>query len=151
MKQQRVLAIAGVLATVESVLLRRRAGAPVIPRPSARALPAFALTLLVGCTMPGEAVQPMVAGQPAAVEGRVASVDSSAMAYDGDALVMLESDSRGAVTVHVPARTNLCRAQGLGILGDLRAGDRLRVEGTFSGPRDITVCEKASHRLELLD
>ncbi len=111
---------------------------------------AVMLTLLSGCTAPGQVLSPMAPEQQVVIEGRVSSVDTSPMAYDGDALVLLESDARGTVTVHVPARTNPCRAQGLGLLGLLQPGDRLRVAGKASGPRDITVCEQPSHRLQKL-
>lgn len=106
---------------------------------------------LAGCAVPGKAIEPMAPEQEVVVEGRVLSVDLSPMAYDGDALVLLDSQSHGAVTVHVPARTNLCRAQGLEVLGELRPQDRIRVAGKATGQRDITVCESPTHRLQRLD
>lgn len=110
-----------------------------------------AMVMLAACVAPGGMVQPLAVDRQAVVEGRVVSVDASPMAYDGDALVMLESVSNGAITVHLPARTNLCRAQGLGLLGELRVGDRLHVEGLVTGPGDITVCQEPSHRLQRID
>lgn len=107
--------------------------------------------LVVACAAPGGAARPLVAERQVIVEGRVMSVDASPMAYDGDALVVLHSVSHGPLTVHLPARTNLCRAQGLGLLGELRVGDQLQVEGMATGPADISVCQEPSHRLQRID
>lgn len=96
-------------------------------------------------------MQPLTSDRQVVVEGRVVSIDASPMAYDGDAMVVLDSVSHGPLTVHLPARTNLCRAQGLGLLGELRGGDRLQVEGLATGPADITVCQEPSHRLQRID
>lgn len=149
MKPQRVPSVPDVFHATGKIFrfCRRCAG----PRRCSGVAVLTTLTLLSGCAVPGPAVQPMSPQQQVVLEGRVSSVDTSPMAYDGDALLLLESDSRGTVTVHVPARTNLCRAQGLGLLGQLQPGDRLRAEGQASGPRDITVCEHPSHRLQRLD
>lgn len=115
---------------------------------SAAVLMAF---MLAACATPGGAAQPLAADGQVIVEGRVVSIDATPMAYDGDALVVLDSVLHGPLTVHLPARTNLCRAQGLDLLGELRVGDRLQVEGLATGPGDITVCQEASHRLRRID
>lgn len=113
--------------------------------------PAALLMLLLGCAAPGSALQPLATDRQVVLEGRVASVDTAPMAYDGDALVVLDSAAHGAVTVHIPARTNLCRAQGLELLPELRAGDRLRVEGLATGPGNVTVCQEPTHSLQRID
>lgn len=138
------VAFGRVLRPQQSVL-RARA------RHACRAMPAALLVMLAACAAPGGTMQPLAADRQAVVEGRVVSVDASPMAYDGDALVVLDSVSHGQLTVHLPARTNLCRAQGLGLLGELRAGDRLQVEGLATGPADITVCQEPTHRLQRID
>ena len=79
--------------------------------------------------------------------GEVVSVDTAPMAYDGDAVVRLRTDAGETITVHVPARTNLCAADGLGIVGDLRPGDWVEVRGTPGANGEIRPCSEADHVL----
>lgn len=65
----------------------------------------------------------------ARLAGTVLSVDLSPMAADGDALIEVETAPRQRATVRVPARMNLCEAEGLGLVSDLEPGDRVRVVG----------------------
>ena len=106
---------------------------------------ALAMTLAACAT--GSRVPPLALGQETTVEGTIASVDTTPLAYDGDALVAVSDTAHGAVTVHLPARWNLCKAQHVVELSTLAAGDRIRATGTATGPGDITVCEQPSHRL----
>lgn len=96
-------------------------------------------------------MQPLASDRQVVAEGRVMSVDASPMAYDGCALVVLDSASHGPLTVHLHAGANLCRAQDLGLLGELRIGDPLQVEGLATRPADITVCQEPPHRLQRID
>ncbi|RNF82066.1 hypothetical protein EER27_15570 [Lysobacter psychrotolerans] len=120
-------------------------------------LNALLLASLVGCATgtSGGATdgspRALVIDQPVAIEGVVTRVDTSPMAYDGNALVVLTSQAHGTVTVHLPARRNLCKAQGMDLLDTLQAGDRLRVDGTATGPGEVSVCLEASHRLQRAD
>jgi hypothetical protein len=86
----------------------------------------------------------------AAVEGVVARVDRDPWAYDGSAVMDLRTDAGGTVRVHVPARMNLCRAQGLEAFATLAAGARVQVAGEAAGPDEITVCAGASHYLRVV-
>ena len=95
--------------------------------------------------------RPLLVEQQVALEGTVTSVDLTPMAYDGSALVVLATRAHGSVTLHLPARRHLCRAQGLDLLDGLKPGDGLRVAGTASGPADVVVCAQASHRLQRMD
>lgn len=104
---------------------------------------------IAGCAA-RSGIRPLITDRPVVLDGRVASVDKTPMAYDGDALVVVTTKAHGAVTVHLAARRNLCQAQGLDLLEVLKPGDRLQVEGTATGPADISVCQGASHRLTRL-
>lgn len=114
------------------------------------ALSCALLAGIAGCAAHGGGIRPLVSDQAAMIEGRLASVDMAPMAYDGDALLVVTTDAHGAVTVHLPARRHLCQAQGLELLEALKPGQRLQVAGTATGPRDIRVCQDASHRLQRL-
>lgn len=111
---------------------------------------AAGLASLAGCVAGGGA-GPLVADQRVVVEGAVAGVDTSPMAYDGNALVRVTTTAHGTVTVHLPARRNLCQAQGFELLEELRPGDRVRVEGLATGPGDISVCQSAADRLQRIE
>lgn len=119
--------------------------------PCSLALSAGLLAGVAGCASNGGAPQPLAAAHQVVIEGRVASIDLSPMAHDGDALVVVASDAHGAVTVHLPARRHLCKAQGLDLLDTLQPGDRLQAAGEATGPADLRVCAEASHRLRRLD
>lgn len=106
-------------------------------------------TLTVGCAA-GGGVQPLVAEQPVAFEGRVASVDLSPWAYDGNGVVVVDTVAHGAVAVQFPARWNLCRATPPEALDALTPGERVRVVATASGPAEAVVCADARHGLSRL-
>lgn len=120
-------------------------------------LTALLLGGLAGCATgtsgdaTGSSARALVIDQPVVIEGVVSRVDTSPMAYDGNALVVVSTDAHGTVTVHLPARRNLCKAQGMDLLDTLQAGDRLRVDGTATGPGEVSVCLEASHRLQRAD
>lgn len=85
------------------------------------------------------------------ISGRIVSVDASPMAYDGDGLMVLATDTHGRVTVHVPARSNLCKAQGLDVFHRATAGMRIEAVGAPTDPSNLTVCVEANHRLRITD
>ena len=131
-------------------------GGPGVPRPGLAAVAVVAALLAgsAGCATDGAAnarPRPLAIDQRAFVEGEVASVDTSPMAYDGNALVVVATTAHGVVTVHLPARRNLCRAQGFELLEVLRPGDRVRVEGLATAAGDISVCQDAADRLQRID
>lgn len=105
--------------------------------------PLLLLVLLVGCG-PRSAVP----GSGDLVAGTVVAVDTSPMAYDGDALLRLRIDTGQTLTVRVPARTNLCAAEGLGIVGELRPGDRVEVRGTADAEGNLRPCTEPHHVLQ---
>jgi len=121
--------------------------------PAAYAIATAAAYLLgmAGCAATGSAAGPMVVDQRAVVEGEVASVDLSPMAYDGDALIVVRSATQGDITVHLPARRNLCKAQGLDLMDELKPGERVRVEGVATGSGEIRLCQDAADRLQRIE
>lgn len=73
------------------------------------------------------------------------------MTYDGDGLMVLATDTRGTITVHVPARSNLCKAQGLDVFHRVTVGIRIEAVGIMTGPSDLTVCHEATHLLKVVE
>ncbi|MEL6616720.1 MAG: hypothetical protein AAFQ43_13340, partial [Bacteroidota bacterium] len=69
------------------------------------------------------------------------------LAYDGDAVIEMETDGGEAVTVRVPARMNLCDARGLDLVDDLVPGHRIRVVGERDPDGAIRPCVDASHEI----
>lgn len=115
----------------------------------ARVLP-FALLLLSGCTTPGPASAVAPVGSEIAFEGRLTHIDTTPWAYDGNARLLVESESHGRLAVELPARWNLCRAQPFGDIGRYAAGDRVRVTGTVTDVGTVTVCAQPTHSLARL-
>lgn len=92
----------------------------------------------------------LTAGREVVVTGRVTAIDRAPLAYDGDGLLVLATDAHGAVTVHVPARINLCRASGLDVFTTATAGQRIEAAGTATGAADLSVCLQPTHHLRVL-
>lgn len=119
------------------------------------ALVAAALLALSACvTAPAD--NALVVGQQATIEGDVVSVDTKPWAYDGNAIVMVSTHGvrtadADAVSVQLPARWNLCKAQPLGDVQALKPRDRVQATGTVTGPGEMVVCEQAEHRLRKVE
>ena len=79
----------------------------------------------------------------ATVSGEVLSVDLEPMTYDGSAVIMLRTEA-GEQRVEIPARTNLCQADGLDIALAAQPGDRLTVTGEQTGGA-LVPCADSSH------
>ncbi|GAB6194792.1 hypothetical protein [Lysobacter xanthus] len=114
--------------------------------PTLRTTALAALVLaLAGCaTAPAGGA--LAVGTQATVDGRVRSVDTAPWAYDGNATVVVTTPD-GDVRVQLPARWNLCKAAPVEGVQGFAAGDRVRATGTVNAPGEITVCERAEHRL----
>ena len=104
------------------------------------------LGALAGCaalpSSPAAAV-----GRDLAFAGTVVSVDTAPWAYDGSAVVVVESGAQGRIAVELPARYNLCKAQGIGAASQLTAGMKVDVNGRLTAPGRLSVCESASHHI----
>lgn len=119
----------------------------------------FAIALAgatAGCSAVDGGTLPSTVGAPAAgpdveVRGTVAGIDTAPWAYDGNAVLLVASDSHGRVSVQLPARWNLCKAKGGDIVQTLAVGDRVLVRGRSTGAGEVTVCESADHLLRRLD
>jgi hypothetical protein len=107
---------------------------------------AVALIALSACatTPTGSA---LVVGQQATIEGDVVSVDTNPWAYDGNAVVTVSTAAAGTVSVQLPARWNLCKAQPLEDVQALKPRDRVQVVGTVTAPNELVVCALPEHRL----
>lgn len=106
---------------------------------------------LSACTTAPPATAPsgaaLVVGQQATIEGEVASVDTAPWAYDGNAVVRVSTTGAGTVSVQLPARWNLCKAQPPGDVQALRPHDRVQAVGTVTAPDTLVVCEQPQHTL----
>lgn len=87
---------------------------------------------------------------PVTFEGTVASIDTQPWTYDGNAVVLVETDARGRVAVQLPARWNLCRAPAVDVQA-LSVGSRVQVAGEAGGEGEVVVCADESHRLAPMD
>ena len=84
------------------------------------------------------------------VQGEVLDVDASPMAYDGDAVIRVQTEAGEEVRVLIPARLNLCAAEGLGLYSELEPGDRVEVQGLGQEEASVRPCESESHYLRRL-
>lgn len=106
-----------------------------------------ALLGVAGCASGGS----FTVGETVTVEGTVTALDPSPMFVDRDGLVILNSPTRGVVTIRVPARDALCAARGLSVIHVLQRGDRVRAAGTLVAVGVVRPCEDESHLLERLN
>jgi hypothetical protein len=114
------------------------------------ALSALMLATLSGCaSLP--AATPLVVGNQATIEGDVISVNTDPWAYDGNAVVTVSTATAGAVSVQLPARWNLCKAQPLDDVQALKPGDRVEAVGTVTAPGEMVVCQQPQHRLHKIE
>jgi hypothetical protein len=93
----------------------------------------------------------LVAGQQATVEGEVVSVDTAPWAYDGNAVVSVSTSRAGTISVQLPARWNLCKAQSPGDVQALKPGERVQAIGTVTAPGTLVVCEQPQHVLRRIE
>ena len=96
---------------------------------------------------PSASTAPLVPGQEASFEGTIASVDTNPWAYDGNAVVMVATGDGRTVHIALPARWNLCKAEPLGDVQALEAGDRVHVAGTVDQEGNVVVCAQPQHHL----
>ena len=97
---------------------------------------------------PGSA---LVVGQQATIEGQVVSVDTAPWAYDGNAVVSVSTSRAGTISVQLPARWNLCKAQSPGDVQALKPGDRVRAIGAVAAPDTLVECEQPQHTLRKVE
>jgi hypothetical protein len=107
------------------------------------------LAALAGCATTTED-SALSVGQEVTVEGNVVSVNTDPWAYDGNAVVTVSTDA-GNVSVQLPARWNLCKAQPLGDIQGLKPHDRVQVVGTVTAPGEMVVCAQPQHRLTKME
>lgn len=106
--------------------------------------------VIAGCASTVPATKLLKAGEQASIEGRITAIDLTPWTFDGNAVIQVKSDGNGPVSVQLPARWNLCKAQPVNT-NVLAVGRRVRVVGTVGQAGEMGVCERAEHRLQLLD
>lgn len=127
----------------------------MIPRSCSPAAALLSVLLAMPLGLSGCATVPapvaLVVGQQATIEGEVVSVNTDPWAYDGNAVVTVSSAAAGTVSVQLPARWNLCKAQPLGDVQALKPRDRVRVVGTVTAPAEVVVCQQPQDQLRKID
>lgn len=81
------------------------------------------------------------------IEGTIASVDTAPWAYDGHAVVQVDTATRGRVAVQLPARWNLCKVAPVDVAA-LSVGMRIHAVGAADGEGGLVVCSEVTHRLD---
>ncbi len=92
----------------------------------------------------------MPVGPDVTVSGTVEEVDREPMAVDSDAVITLRT-AEGTVGVLIPARTNLCEAEGLDLLAGLVAGASVEARGRSLPNNSIRPCASDEHFLRVLN
>lgn len=111
--------------------------------------PVAALCLVLAASLAGCAsAPPQSPAVPASatgttVEGSIVSIDTSPWAYDGNAVIAIDTD-RGRVAAELPARWNLCQAGAVDVEA-LRPGLRVRATGAADGQGGLVVCQDPTH------
>lgn len=121
-----------------------------LPRQALMALIACIAMTTAACTTMPSAGSALSAGSQATVDGTIASIDTKPWTYDGNAVVLLDTTAHGRVSVQLPARWNLCKAGQVDV-ASLVVGRRARAIGTVTEDGAVVVCERAEHRLGMVD
>lgn len=108
----------------------------------------LACTILAtaACVATPAKLVPLADGDQVAVEGAIVAIDTKPWAYDGNAVVLLQTAVNGPVEVHLPARWNLCKAAPVN-MSALTVGQAVRAVGTVGADGEVVVCERAEHGL----
>lgn len=113
--------------------------------PIARSMLALGAALSVAaCATPS--APPAAAGGAGSIEGTITSIDTAPWAYDGNAVIVVETAAQGSVAVQLPARWNLCQATPVDVEA-LRVGMQVRATGATDTPGELVVCQDARHGL----
>ncbi len=122
----------------------------LLPRQALMALIVCVALSTAACTTTPSAGSTLAAGSQATISGTIASIDTAPWAYDGNAVVVLDTAAHGRVPVQLPARWNLCKAGQVDV-ASLVVGRRARAIGTVTDDGAVVVCERAEHRLAHVD
>ena len=115
-------------------------------------LPVIAATLLaLSACATATKQDAWVVGREATIVGEVVGVDTGPWAYDGNAVVTVSTTGAGTVSVQLPARWNLCKAQPLDDVQALEPRDRVQAVGTVTAPGEMVVCAEPEHRLRKVE
>ncbi len=106
---------------------------------------ALCLVLAVAGCATKPAASPQSEGQTS-IEGTIASIDTAPWAYDGNAVIQVDTSDRGRVAVQLPARWNLCKAAPVNVEA-LAVGMRVHVVGNAAAESQMVVCQEEAHRL----
>lgn len=109
------------------------------------AMTASILVTAACVSTPGK-VAPLTVGSQVALDGTIVAIDTDPWAYDGNAVVSLQTAASGPMHVQLPARWNLCKSGPVNVAA-LKVGQNVRVVGTLIAAGELAVCERAEHRL----
>lgn len=122
--------------------IRKRTGALVVI-----ALAVLGALLLAGCGEP-DGARLGGAGEVVSVTGTVTSVDSSAMAVDGPAEIILRSEEHDNVMVMVAACEGPCSRQAVERLSELGEGEVWRATGELDSGGRLWIDDPVKHGLD---
>lgn len=86
-------------------------------------------------------------GEIVTVVGRVRSIDSSPMAYDGPAEIVVDSEDFGRVSIFVQSCLGGCALGAVGQLGDIQPGERWQITGEVIDARTLVLYVDDLHSL----
>lgn len=89
---------------------------------------------------------PLQAGSQVSIEGTILSIDTQRWAYDGNAVIRVETPQHRRMAVQLPARWNLCKAPPVDVEA-LAVGMQVRAVGTAGAGDELVVCQEEAHRL----
>ena len=118
--------------------LRPHASGPSMSPILRRAIVLGSVMSAVGCA--SHAPMPPAAAGPQAIEGAIASIDTAPWAYDGNAVIVVDTSVHGQVAVQLPARWNLCQASPVDVEA-LRVGMRVEATGAMDTQGELVVCQ----------
>lgn len=106
----------------------------------------IAILVTAACVATRAKVEPLAIGAQVAVDGTILAIDTDPWAYDGNAVVSLRTAANDPMHVQLPARWNLCKAAPVNVAA-MKVGQNVRAVGTLIAAGEMSVCERAEHRL----
>ncbi|MEM1043802.1 MAG: hypothetical protein AAGI91_14390 [Bacteroidota bacterium] len=109
-------------------------------------VPVLLLLFYGGCSSQKGLELPV--GPDATVSGTVQAIDRTPTAVDSDAVITLRT-SAGDTEVYIPARIDMCEAEGLGLFAGLAEGERIEVRGRSLSRGGVRPCASDDHYLRV--
>lgn len=89
-------------------------------------------------------------GETVSIVGQVRSIDTSPMAYDGPAELLVDAEEFGLVTVYVQSCLGGCALQAVNQLGEVDPGERWMITAEVIDEGSLVLYADHLHALELV-